>query len=162
VGVLLGAAFVVTGVLSAHRGLVRMDAETFAREGWFVYVPLAMTAMFVLALAGAVRWRRSRVLHSRFMACTALPLLDPVLARLLGVHGPARPFEFLYQVPAFLRTTAVAIGLARSVPAGTPGRAEFRGVAVAAVGLFALTFVAPHTRGLFGFAAWFRSVPLSP
>jgi len=51
-----------------------------APEGRFVYLPLAMAAIFAIALLLPVLWRRSAAARGRFMAATALPLLDPFAA----------------------------------------------------------------------------------
>ena len=80
IGVLVGAAFVVSGILIAHRSVARMNLDQFARERRFVYLPLAMAVIFAIALLLAVLWGRSAAAHGRFMAATALPLLDPVAA----------------------------------------------------------------------------------
>lgn len=161
VGVAVGVAFVVSGVLMAHHSLVRMEPEQFAREGRFVYLPLAMAAIFAVALLMAVRWRSVPAVHGRFMAATALPLLDPLIARLLYFFGPPLPADFLYQVPAFLLVALVLSGLLNSLPAAAQGRAPLRrfawGVAVLLLGFFAV----PHTAAWHALVTGFRDLPIT-
>jgi len=159
--VLAGAAFFVSGILVAHRSVARMDADEFAREGRFVYLPLAMAAIFAGALVLAVVWRRTPALHGRFMAATALPLLDPLFARLLFRYAPPLPDESLYQVPAFALSTAILSALYASLPATTQGRPTFAYFALGATAIFAGYFVVPYTSAWQAFATWFRALPLT-
>lgn len=158
VGVGLGVAFVVSSVLLAGHSVRRMPADLFAHEGRFVYLPLAMALLFAIALALAVHWRHVPAAHGRFMACTTLPLLDPLFARLLYTHGPALPTPWLYQVPAFTTFGIVLALVWHRWPAGQPGRDTWAGYGFAAAATLAGFFVVPdltawqavvaHWRGL--------------
>lgn len=161
VGLLVGAAFVVSGVLVAHRSVARMGVEQFAREGRFVYLPLAMATLFALALLLAFVWRHQPAAHGRFMAATALPLLDPLFARLLFFYAPPLPAEALYQVPASALSLAVVVAMGRSLPATSPARSAFQGFGAAVAALLLGTFVIPHTAAWQAFAAGFRALPLT-
>ena len=160
IGVLVGATFFVSGILVAHHSVARLDAEAFAREGVFVYLPLAMAAIFAVALALAVVWRRTPALHGRFMAATALPLLDPLFARLLFRYAPPLPDESLYQVPAFALSTAILATLYASLPATVRDRPTFACFALGATAIFAGYFVVPSTSAWQAFATWFRALPI--
>lgn len=161
VGVFVGVAFSVSGFLIAHRSVARMSLDQFASEGRFVYLPLAMATIFAVALLQAVLWRRSAAVHGRFMAATALPLLDPLFARLLYIYAPPLPVEALYQVPAFAVSIAVSVAMLASLPVGSPGRRSFRYFTVGVVALLLGFFVVPHTNAWQSFAAWFRALPMT-
>lgn len=161
VGVVVGAGFVVSGLLVAHRSLVRMSPEQFAREGGGVYLPLMMTGLFAAAGVLAIRWRKVPALHGRFMACTGLALLDPLTARLLYFHGPRLPIESMYQVPAFGVALVTLALLTRSLGAQTAHRAPFQRFAVGVAVALALFFVVPHSTAWLGLVGWFRSLPLT-
>ena len=53
-----------------------------------IYVPLSLTALFVLSYALGILTRRTVALHARFMVCTALTLIDPVLVRMMFWVNP--------------------------------------------------------------------------
>lgn len=161
IGLVVGAAFFVSGVLVAHRSLARMSLDQFTREGRFVYLPLAMAALFAFALALAVLWRHTPPLHARFMSATALPLLDPLFARLLFFHGPAMPAESLYQVPAFAVSIGVIVAMLATLPARARGRRFFQCFAVGVALVLLGHFVIPHTATWLSFAAWFRAQPMT-
>lgn len=159
--VFVGAAFVLSSVLLTHHRASRMDAERFGREGHGFYLPLVMAAIFLAALVLAVRWRRVPSLHARFMVCTALPLLDPLIARLLYFHAPPLPAPFLYQVPAFSIVVATLVGLTRTLPAGSPGRPVLRSFALAVTAALLLYFATPSSDSWLDLLRWFRSLPLT-
>lgn len=161
VGLLVGAAFFVSSLLIAHRSVARMGVEQFAREGRFVYLPLAMAAIFGAALLLAAVWRRDAAAHARFMAATALPLLDPLFARLLFFYAPRLPAEALYQVPAFALAMAVIVVMVASLPATSAARRAMLGFAAGVAALLPGYFVVPHTAAWQSFAAWFRTLPIT-
>jgi hypothetical protein len=161
IGVLVGGAFFVSSILIAHRSVANMSLDQFTREGRYVYLPLAMAAIFALALVLAVRWRHSVAAHGRFMAATALPLLDPLFARLLFFYAPPLPSEVLYQVPAFTLALAVMVAMLASLPATSPARRSFRYFAAGVAALLLGFFVVPHTAAWHSFAAWFRALPIT-
>lgn len=157
VGAVVGIGFVVTGLLSAQRWLAGLDAVRLAREGGFLYMILGMTLMFAVALALGIRWRRSPGIHGRFMACTVLPLLDPVCGRILGAHFPALPADFLYQAPALLAMTGVLAVLARTASRAAPGRSAFLAFAWGSILLFLLFFVIQHHPAWMACVGWLRA-----
>lgn len=161
IGVFVGAAFVVSAVLVAHRSVARMSLDQFTREGRFVYLPLAMAAIFAIALLLAILWRRTTPLHARFMAATSLTLLDPLLARLLYFHGPRLPAEWLYQVPAFTLISVAIVTMVASLPATCRGRSVFESFSVVVGVLLLGFFFVPHTATWLSFTSWFRALPLT-
>ncbi len=161
VGVLLGLAFAVLGVLLTHESLTRATPEQLPQQLQHVYLPLAMVALFTSSLLLAVRWRHRMELHGRYMAATSLALLDPVLARLLFAHGPALPFDFLYQVPAFTLVMGALLLMVRSLSLGSAERAGLARYAVAVAILLAGFYVMPPTAGWQRTMLWFRDVPLT-
>ncbi len=161
IAVPLGAAFFVTGILTAHRGLSRLTPEQLGTDGYIVYLPLSMTLIFGVALALGVTWRSSRPVHARFMAATALPLLDPLLARILGFYGPTLPAEFLYQVPAFSLAVGALVGLSATLPPGVRGGRGFQLFAVGTAVVLVAWFAAPYSGGWATFARWFQALPIT-
>jgi len=161
IGLAIGGIFALSGVLMAQKTLATMGAEQFAEEGRFVYLPLAMVAIFTAALAMAVFFRASPAIHARFMAATVLPLLDPVLARLLFFYAPPLPVTYLYQVPAFVLTLAVLTLLTITAPAATSGRTAFAWFSIGTASTLLGFFVIPATGTWLMFTGWFRALPIT-
>src|SRR5262245_33251846 len=96
---------VVSMVLLAHsktREVPPADLSGF-------YVPLSLAGLFGLSYALAIAYRRTTALHARFMVCTALTLIDPVVVRLLN-WAYATP-SFRYQWITFALTDLVFLAL---------------------------------------------------
>jgi hypothetical protein len=157
----LGAAFVLSGIGLAHQAARAMDSALFEREGHALYLPLAMAVLFAAALALGLAWRSVPAVHGRFMACTLLPLLDPVLARIVYVHAPPLPIAALHQVPAFALACAALVVLSVSLPKASRGRAAFLAFAASTPIVLALFFMTPYSSAWFTFVTWFRALPLS-
>jgi hypothetical protein len=95
------------------------------------------------------------------MAATALPLLDPLFARLLFFYGPPLPAVALYRAPAFTLSLVVLAALLLSLLAGSAARRSFRHFAVGSAAVLLGFFVITPTAAWQSFAAWFRDLPLT-
>jgi hypothetical protein len=158
---LLGPAFVVSGLLLAHYRFANMAPATFAREADSLYLPLMVGAMFAVAYALALVWRRQAAVHARFMACTALLLIDPVLSRIIGFYAQPLPAMWMYQGATFGLTAALMVALLRTLPPGQPGRPAFRAYVAVSIAAMLAWFVVPHTGAWLAFADAFRRLPLT-
>jgi hypothetical protein len=114
------APLVVIGmVLLAHtktQGVPSIELPGF-------YVPLSLAGLFGLSYALAIATRRTTALHARFMVCTALTLIDPVVVRLL-FWAYATP-SFRYQWITFPLTDLVFVALIWRERRSRGGRAVF-------------------------------------
>jgi uncharacterized membrane protein YozB (DUF420 family) len=157
----LAPLFVVSSVLLAHHRFSRMDAETFQDQAYTLYLPLSAAALFACAHALALLYRRNFAIHSRFMACTALLLVDPVLGRFLAFHVVELPEFWHYQVITFGAELAILSTLLGTVSSSTPNRAAFLRFAGAYATVLLLWFILPASAQWASFASWFRQLPLT-
>lgn len=137
---------------------LRMSAatpQTFGFQSFILYLGVAASAMFLLFWGLAIRHRREPGLHARYMAGTALVLIDPALARLLllmQVPGPLLQWISYGLVFAIL---GVLLWRGR----GWPGQRAFVVVgAVFALNL-ALLFVVPRAEAWQAFARFWGGLP---
>ncbi len=158
---LLAPLFVLAGVLLSHHRLASMSDETFATEGYSHYLPFYASVVFAMAYAFGLRYRRVPEAHGRFMLLTAIPLVDPVIGRLLFFYFPPLPSPWLYQAVTFALATAAAGLLAfsyRAQPAARRALATYFSLLVALeLGWFTFALTAPWLYAV----AWFRSLPLT-
>jgi hypothetical protein len=75
---------VVSTVLLAH---YRLQSGVTDELMYFLAVQAALMATLTLAYGLAMANRRRPQLHMRYMLCAALPLIDPIVARLLFFHA---------------------------------------------------------------------------
>jgi len=153
--------FVVSGLLLAHYRFSRMDGAAFEIEAYTLYLPLSAALLFGLAYALAVVHRRNVRLHSRFMACTGLLLLDPVLGRVLGFYVVELPKFWHYQLITFGVECALLMALARTLPPRSHESHAFWRFAGGYVAVLALWFVVPHSSAWMSFAQWFRQLSIT-
>lgn len=157
----LAPAFLVSGLLLAHFRFRTMDEPTFAREAFTLYLPLSALLLFAVAWALGLAQRRQAPVHARFMAATALLLIDPVLGRLLFFFGPPLPHPWLINAVTFGLEIAVLVLLLRTLPAAARGRDLFRGYVLLAVVVLGGWFVWPSTAAWMALARAFRALPLT-
>lgn len=159
---LLVPLIVVASLLLTNFRARAMDEATFRAEGAFFYLPLSAIAMFVIAYALAIAWRRRPALHARFMICTGLTLIDPVVARILFFNFPPLPEPRLYQLAGFGLTDLVLLTLIVRERGQRSGRAAFP-LMLAVFAGFHLYFCIAVGRsdGWLAAVRWFRSLPLT-
>lgn len=158
---LAAPAFVLSSVLLAHQRFSRMDEATFAREGYTLYLPLSAALLFALAFSLAYVHRRTAALHGRFVFCTLLLLVDPVLGRVLAFHVLTLPQFWHYQVLTFGVEIAAVVALDLTLPPRRNLRASFRPFAAAYVAVLLLWFVFPRSTTWMTFGSWFRRLALT-
>ena len=158
---LVAPLFFLSALLLAHFRFSRMDEVTFAREAYTLYLPFSVSVLFlgayVLALVHLDRPR----LHGCFMLCTAIVLLDPVVARTLAFHVVQFPKFWHYQLITFPLGFLILFVLLRGLPAHSRDRRAFAWFAGMVVFVQLLWFVAPRTASWAAFADWFRQLPLT-
>ena len=153
--------FALSGVFLAHHRFSRMDAATFEREAYTLYLPLSAALLFGAAYSLAMLYRRSVRLHGRFMLCTALPLVDPVVGRFLAFHVVQLPEFWHYQLVTFSVECGVLLALYRTLPGASAERRVFSGFAAAYAATLLLWFFGPRTAGWHAWAKWFRDLPIT-
>jgi len=147
---------VISMVLLAHsrtRGVPPTELPGF-------YVPLSLTALFALSYALAIATRRTTALHARFMVCTALTLIDPVVVRLL-YWAYATP-GFRYQWITFGLTDLVFLALIWRERQTRAGRRVFPAMLlVFALAQLVLLLDFHDVAPWRAFMNWFAAVPLT-
>ena len=161
ISLFIAFAFVASGLFLTHHRVSRMSETSFAKEGVYIYLPLAIALLFAGACVLGFHWRSSTAVHSRFMVSTALLLVDPVLARLMFFHLPPLPSENLYQGITFTLIAFAMALLVMSLPAAAKGRNWYRNYCMCSILVLALFFVVPYTPAWLDFVQWFRDIPLT-
>jgi uncharacterized membrane protein YozB (DUF420 family) len=156
----LVAVVLVSMVLLAHRRIQGLDPEAYRIQTYVLYLQVSLAAVFGLSYVLALLTRRTTALHARFMVCTGLTLIDPVVIRLMAWADPTPSWN--YQWFTFGLTDCVLIALIWLERDGRTGRRVFPamlGVFILAQlpALFALTD-APLWQA---FARWFAALPLT-
>jgi hypothetical protein len=130
-----------TLVLAQRRAALTLadgKPEVWRETLYFLYVQMALLALFVMSWALAIRHRREPQVHARYMVCTLLTLIDPIFARILynvwGIDFPPA------QVITYTLTDAILLGLAWRDRRGGSGHTVFARMGVPFVLLQLPTF----------------------
>ena len=150
-----------TSWLLAHHRFSRMDAATVGQEAYTLYLPLSAALLFAAAWALALIHSDRVALHARFMACTAIVFIDPVLGRVLGFHVIQLEAFWHYQLITFAVEGLLLVALLLSLAPRTRERRIFGAFAACYAAVLVLWFFAAPTAQWRDFAAWFRRLPLT-
>ena len=125
-----------------------------------IYVPLSLTALFALSYAFGVFMRRTMALHARFMVCTALTLIDPVLVRIMNWVNPDPTWP--YQWATFAVTDLVFVVFIWRERHARIGRAVFPTMlGVFILAQLILLFGFYQGSWWHAFVRWFVALPLT-
>lgn len=126
--------FVASGVLILHEMASFANPFQQAFGAQLILVDALTVGFYVVAVWQALRHKRDVQVHARWMISTALVLLPPVFARLIGMTGQVESFEAAFH-GAFFATEAIMLAvLWRDARAGRGAVAYWAvlGVSVAA------------------------------
>ena len=157
----LAPLFLAAGILLSHHRLVSMDDATFAAEGYSHFLPFYGTVVFAAAYSLGLCYRDLPDAHGRFMLLTLIPLIDPVIGRVMFFYFPSLPHPLLYQGVTFSLATVAAAALVFSYKGPTAPRRALFGYFVLLVTLEVAWFTLTRTDTWVNAVAWFRSLPLT-
>lgn len=107
----LAPLFVVSGLFMVQQMLAHPSPFAQAFGTQLTFIDLTTLAWFAIAYLLALRHRRETPLHARYMASTALLVLPPALARVLGTQVPGvTSFETAFHGAYFI-TEALILAL---------------------------------------------------
>lgn len=147
-------------LLSNHRIRIATP-QSYPTQTYILYLQISLILLFGLAYALAIYNRRVAAVHARFMVCTAVTLIDPILIRLMFWVAPVPTWN--YQWLTFGVTDLVLLILIWMERHERSGRRVLP--------LMLVLFVVLQLPALFGwtdgalwqaFARWFATVPLTP
>ena len=152
----IAPVIVVSTILLAHYRLYQ-STPTFDQI-YFLWVQLALLSVFAIAYVQAIRWRHSGGIHARYMICTALTMIDPIVARLIYNHtGVDIPW---LQIATYLLIDAILLALwLRDRRLGNRVRV-FPAMLALFIALELPTFFLPQTGAWQSFGQWFGALPL--
>jgi hypothetical protein len=156
----IAPVLIVSMVLLAHYRINLIAPADYALQTYILFLQLSLAVVFAVFYALAIAYRHTTAVHARFMVCTALTLIDPILARVVPLVAPDMiPFT---QWISFVLTDSVVIVLIWMERGSLTGRKVFP----IALGIL-LTSQLPallgfdRTEGWQQFARWFKDLQLT-
>lgn len=109
--VVLALAFVVSGAIIVQDMLTRDSPFARLFGPRLAFADISSIVFFGFAYGAAILHRGNKALHARWMAATALPLLPPALARVIGGYLMTQPsFDLAFHL-SFVATHLLVIAL---------------------------------------------------
>src|SRR5688500_20148310 len=73
-----------------------IDVEPLTQQTIIIYLKISLSLIFGLSYALSIYTRHISAVHARFMVCTALTLIDPVVIRLMfwAAPTPTRNYQW--------------------------------------------------------------------
>ena len=156
----LAPAFAIASLLLAHARFRAMDLTRFQQEAANLFLPLSAVLLFTVSYVLAMYYRRNISLHARFMILTGLPMIDPVLGRVLAFYGPAFPNPLLIQAITFGLTDLIILALLWRPQMSTRFRFAYGVPAALFPAAHAAWFTFAQAPAWVPFASWFRGLSL--
>ena len=154
-------AIAIATALLAHQRITSVPDEALDETAKFFFLPPGMMALFVFAYALAIIHRKTAALHARYMMCTFLAAVDPVVGRLVGIYGPPLPDDRYAQLVSYLVCVAALGALIIRERHQRAGRAAFPTMLVATTIVFGLFFTWAHTASWVDLTRWYRGLPIT-
>jgi hypothetical protein len=160
VSYLLAPLVLISIVLLAHSKIRGLTGEAYAIQTYVLYLQASLALLFGLSYALAIYTRRTVALHARFMVCTALTLIDPVVIRLMFWIDPTPSWN--YQWLTFGLTDLVLVALIWLERHSRVGRKVFPAMlAVFVLAQIPALFELTNAQVWQAFARWFAALPLT-
>jgi hypothetical protein len=156
----LAPLFVLCSVLLAHQRFAALEPALLAQQAKDLYLPLVAAALFAVAWLLGFLCRRDRAAHRAFMLATALPLIDPVLGRVLFFYGPPMADDAIHAITFGLAAVLAGTLAWRAFPHAR-ARLALAGYTLSLWVLLALWFVPVPAVVWRDLAQWFRALPLT-
>jgi hypothetical protein len=151
------APLLLLSVLLLAHFRIRNPPEGYAVQTYVLYLQISLAVLFGLSYALAIWHRRSVARHARFMVCTALTLVDPVVIRILLWIDPAPSFN--YQWLTFGLTDLILLALIWLERHNRAGRGVFPAMLLVFVAAQAPALLGLTDGALWqGFARWFAAL----
>jgi hypothetical protein len=126
----------------------------------FLYLQLSLAVVFGLSYALAILTRRRVALHARFMVCTGLTMIDPVVHRVMIFWWDSTP-AWNYFWFTFGLTDLILLALIWLERRRPTGRVVFPAMLAVFLAVQVPVLLQTQTPAWRAFARWFASLPLT-
>jgi len=157
----LAPLVIVSALLVAHLRFKTMSPVVFLAEARNLFLPVSAVFLFGVCWGLGMVYRRVTLLHSAFMVCTGLTMIDPIFGRIMFFYLPPLPNFFLYQAITFGATDLILLWLALGPDRELQSRWAFGTMVKIFLPVHFLWFTLAPSAAWLPFARWFRSLPLT-
>lgn len=151
---------IILSTLVLANSLLNVRGLTF--EGLYVLMlQMTILAQFVVFYSMAIRNRKRPDVHARYMICTALPLIDPIFARILIFNFLPGDYVSIAQYFTYGLTDLILIALIAWDWHSSNRRDVFLPMFFVVIALQLPTFLLVGSPAWSAFAEWYMQLPIS-
>lgn len=157
---LLAPVIVISTLLLAN---YRLNVRGLTAEGLYILaLQIFILTQYVVFYTFAIRNRKHPDVHARYMVCTALPLLDPIFTRILGINFiPVELTSGIIQYITFAFTDLILVVLLVIDWKSHQRRDVFLPMLLVLLATQLPVFFVLKSPAWEAFAAWYMQLPLS-
>lgn len=148
---------VASALVLAQLRISQAPPETLPLQQFILFLGVSTSVLFAVIWGLGIRYRHEPALHARYMAGTALTLIDPSLARVMISWIPSVPPPF-YQFITFGLIYAILLGLIVMDRKSRRGRSAFGVLLALFAALHASIMLVPRTTAWQQFAGWYAGL----
>lgn len=140
----------------------QVNARGLSYVGLYILMlQLTILVQFLVFYGLAIRNRKRSDIHARYMICTALPLIDPIFARILMFNGLPAEYESIAQFLTYGLTDLVLVALIVWDWRSMRRRDVFLPMLPVLVALQLPIFLFVGSPAWLAFAGWYMALPIS-
>ncbi len=158
---LLAPLVVVSIVLLAHSQIVTLAEQSDARRHFILFIQLGFALFFALLYGMAMFERRSSSIHARYMLCTGILLIEPILVRVFKFNLSSISWTVPYQFVTWPMVDLLLLALLISDRRQQVGGRVFQYALSVFVVFQLLHLTTTGTQAWISFSAWFAALPLT-
>jgi uncharacterized membrane protein len=148
---------VVSALILAQLRISQAPPELLPMQQFILFLGVSASVLFAVVWGLGIRYRHEPALHARYMAGTALTLIDPSMARVMIFWIPSVPPPF-YQFITFGLVYAILLTLITLDRKSTRGRSALWVLLALFVALHASIMLVPGTSAWQRFAGWYAGL----
>jgi len=151
----------LTIILLAHSQIVTLAEQADARRHFILFIQLGFALFFALLYAMAMIKRRDPSIHARYMICTGILMIEPILVRVFKFNLSSISWSVPYQYVTWPMVDLLLVALIISDYRQNAGGKVFQYALTVFLAFQILHLTITDTRPWIAFAGWFASLPLT-
>ena len=151
----------LTIVLLAHSQIVALAEQSDPRRHFILFIQLSFALFFAVLYGMAMFSRRDSSIHARYMICTGILLIEPVLVRVFKFNLSSISWSVPYQYVTWPAVDLLLVALIISDRRQNAGGKVFQYALAVFIAFQILHLTITDTLPWINFAGWFAGLPLT-
>ena len=151
----------VTIILLAHSQIVTLAEQADARRHFILFIQLGFALFFAVLYGMAMLKRRNPSIHARYMICTGILMIEPILVRVFKFNLSSISWSVPYQYVTWPMVDLILVALIISDYRQNTGGRVFQYALAVFVTFQVLHLTITDTQPWINFAGWFAGLPLT-